>query len=197
MERLWFEPLIWTDYRIAVLFTVIIPIILLIWAFIQKSEAIQKLLIIYWRVASLLMITVYLMIASLPISFISAFFARILIPISLWFWVDINEDIDDQPQRPLKLALNSWRWAITIYNILGVIALVPFLSCAFFQGAINTPYCQAWLKAPWLYKQFFHANSTPGFLGFLGFVGLVIYVFLLCYFVLVRLGKEGRSAMEH
>lgn len=195
--KFWFEPLVWADYRIAVLFTVIIPLVLLIWAFVQKAESLQRLLIIYWRVASLLLITVYLMIASLPIAFISAFLVRLLIPISLWFWIDINDDIDDQPQSPLKLAVTSWRWAMTVYNILSALALIPFLPCAFSQGSINTPYCTVWLKAPWLYKQYFHPNYAPAFLGFLGFVGLAIYVFYLCYFVLVRLGKEGRSAMEH
>ena len=50
------RPLVWMDYRLAILFTVIAPLILLVWSFIQKKEAMQRLLIIYWRVASLLMI---------------------------------------------------------------------------------------------------------------------------------------------
>ena len=70
---LWFEPLIWMDFRLAVIFTVLIPLILLLWAFAQKTAVIQSLLIIYWRVASLLAITVYLQIGSLPISFITSF----------------------------------------------------------------------------------------------------------------------------
>ena len=91
MNQLWFRPLVWIDYRLAVLFTVIIPAILLIWSLFAKIESLQKLLIIYWRVASLLLITVYLMIASWPIGFVTSFLAKILIPISLWFWVDIND----------------------------------------------------------------------------------------------------------
>jgi len=78
-----------------------------------KAEAIQRLLTIYWRVSSLLAITIYLLIAALP-GFISGLMARILIPISLWFWVDLNEEIEDQPRGALKLTFNSWRWAITI-----------------------------------------------------------------------------------
>lgn len=196
MKELWFEPLVWMDYRLAVLFTVIIPIILLIWAFVQKVEAIQRLLIIYWRIASLLIITVYLMIGSTPIGFLSAFFARILIPISLWFWVDLNEEIDDLPQRPLKLTLTAWRWAVTLYTLLGALALIPFIpTCGFSSGGIKTPFCEVWLKAPWLYKQYFHGASTTQFLGFLGFVGLTVYIFYLSYYILVRLGKEGRSAI--
>jgi len=74
MNQLWFRPLVWIDYRLAVLFTVIIPAILLIWSLFAKIESLQKLLIIYWRVASLLLITVYLMIASWPIGFVRNFY---------------------------------------------------------------------------------------------------------------------------
>lgn len=184
------------DYRLAILFVVIIPLILLVWAFVKGAEAIQRLLIIYWRVASLLGITVYLMIASWPIAFVSGFLSRILIPLSLWFWIDINEEIDDQPQRPLKLALTAWRWAITIYCAIGALGQIPFLSCAFSQGAISTPFCAVWSEPPLLYKQYFHGSYTPQFLGFLGMVGLLIYLLYFSYFVLIRLGKQGRSAME-
>ena len=190
------RALVWTDYRIAVLFTVIIPLILLIWAFVQKVDSMVCLLIIYWRVSSLLAITVYLLIAGMPIGFVSGWLACILIPIALWFWVDVNDDIEDQPQRPLKLALTSWRWATTIYCILGALASIAFLQCAFFGGLIKTSFCQVWLEPPLLFKQYFHAGSKTGFLGFLGMTGLVIYVLYLSYFVLIRLGKQGRSAME-
>ncbi|HIK29048.1 MAG: DUF3177 family protein [Oscillatoriaceae bacterium SKW80] len=197
IDEPWFAPLVWTDYRVAVLFTVFIPLILLIWAFVQKYDAIVRLMIIYWRVASLLAITVYLMIASFPISFLSALIARILIPISLWFWVDINEEIDDRPPSPLKLTLTSWRWAMTVYNGIGALCLIPFLSCAVDSKLLATRYCQVWLEPTFLYKQYFHPNSTTGFLGFLGIIGLIIYFLCLSYFVLVRLGRQGRSAMGH
>jgi len=196
MQNELLRSLVWTDYRLAVLFTVIIPLILLVWAFVQKVDAMVRLMIIYWRVASLLAITVYIFIAGWPIGFLSGFFARILIPLSLWFWVDINEDIEDQPPRPLKLALTSWRWAISIYCTLGALAMIPFLGCAFVQGTIRTPSCRVWLEAPLQFKQIFHSGYKPEFLGFIGMVFLFFYVFYLSYFVLIRLGKQGRSAME-
>lgn len=194
MEEVWFRPYIWTDYRLAVLFTLVIPLILLIWAFVQKAEGIQRLLMIYWRVASLLAITIYLMIAAYPVSFISGLIARILIPISLWFWVDLNDEIEYQPSGPLKLIFTSWRWAVTVYSLLGAIAFIPFIGCAFSETAIKTPYCRVWFEAPLLFKDYFHHNSKPGFLGFLGITCLVIYVLYLSYFVLFKLGKQGRSA---
>lgn len=114
MDETWLRNLVWTDYRLAVVFTVVLPIILLIWALLRQSDAILRLLIIYWRVASLLMVTVYLLIRPWPVGFISGFAARLLIPMSLWFWVDLNDEIKDLPPTSLKFALTSWRWAITI-----------------------------------------------------------------------------------
>lgn len=195
-NEIWFRPLIWMDYRLAVLFTVVIPLILLIWAFVQKSEAIQRLLIIYWRVSSLLAITVYLLIASFQVGFISGLMARILIPISLWFWVDLNEEIDDRPGSALKITFNSWRWAITLYSILGAIAQLPNLQCAFSPQAINQSVCQAWLEPALIFKDYFHPKTQPGFLGFLGAAGLIFYVLCLSYFVFFKLGKQGRTAIR-
>ncbi|TAE55149.1 MAG: DUF3177 family protein [Nostocales cyanobacterium] len=196
MPQVWFRPYVWMDYRLALLFTLLIPVILLIWAFVQKSDAIQRLLTIYLRVASLAAFTVYLFIGGLPISFISALMARILIPISLWFWVDLNDEIEYLPKSPLKLMFTSWRWAMTVYSVLGAISLLPFLSCTFSETAFKTPFCAVWREAPLMFKDYFHYNSKPGFLGFLGIIGLVIYVAYLSYFVFVKLGKHGRSATQ-
>ncbi len=196
MEELWFRPLVWNDYRLAVLFIVIIPLVLLVWAFVQKAESMQRLLMIYWRVASLLAITLYLMIAQYPIAFITGLMARILIPISLWFWIDLNDEIEYQQSGSLKLVFTSWRWATTFYCILGAIASIPFLGCAFSQNAVKTNYCNVWFEAPLVFKEFFHNNTKTPFLGVLAIVGLIIYVIYLSYFVLVKLGKQGRSAIE-
>ena len=190
------RQLVWTDYRLALLFAVIAPLILLIWSLINKSEALTRLLIIYWRVASLLMITVYLMIPGWMFGYLSGLSARIFIPISLWFWVDINEEIGDLPYSRWKLSVKAWRWAMTLYCILGAIANSHFISCAFTPEKAATPDCQVWLEPPRIYKEIFHANSTPEFLGFLGMVGLVIYLLYLVYFLFIRLGKQGRSALE-
>jgi hypothetical protein len=190
------RSLVWMDYRLAVLFTVILPLILLVWALVQRAEAMQRLLIIYWRVSSLLAITVYLMIGNLPISFVSGFLARILIPLCLWFWIDLNEEIIEQRQTPLKLTFTAWRWAVSVYNILGVVASVPFLQCAVSQATFATPLCQVWREPPLGFKNVFHGGYKPEFLGFLGIMALVIYVLYLGYFVIVRLAKQGRSAVE-
>ncbi|HEY9844693.1 MAG TPA: DUF3177 family protein, partial [Candidatus Caenarcaniphilales bacterium] len=117
----------------------------------------------------------------------------ILIPISLWFWVDLNEEIDDR-KGPLKLAFTTWRWAMTLYCTGSALFEAFFLRCAFDRSAIATPPCQVWREAPLLFKQIFHANTKPGFLGFLAIVALIVYLLSLLYFVFVKLGKQGRSA---
>ncbi len=195
-NELWFRPLVWTDYRLAVLFTVVLPTTLLVWSLVQSTESIQRLLVIYWRVASLLMITVYLMIPSWPISYLTAFAARVLIPISLWFWVDLNDEIKDLPQSSLKLALTSWRWAVTFYCSFGAIASIPFLSCAFQPLPSEAPFCRVWLEAPWGYKSLFHPQAEAAVLGFFGLLGLGVYILYFAYFIFVRLAKQGRIALE-
>ncbi|NEO26522.1 MAG: DUF3177 family protein [Kamptonema sp. SIO4C4] len=183
------------DYQLAVIFTVVIPLVLLIWSAVLKADAITRLLIIYWRIASLLLVTVYLMIPAWSIAFITGFAARILIPVGLWFWVDINEEIHDRVASPFKLIVTAWRWAVTVYCAIATLVTIPFLSCAFSQQALQSDFCRVWLEPPFFYKQLFHSGSSPGFLGFLGAIGLTIY---LVYFIvfLFRIGRRGRSAME-
>lgn len=190
------RSLVWLDYRLAVLFTVLLPLILLGWVTVKRRESMQRLLIIYWRVSSLLAITVYLMIGDLPIAFLTSILARVLIPVCLWFWNDINEEIDDQAPSTLKLTFKAWRWAVSVYCSLGVLASLPFIQCAFSRAVYETPFCQVWREAPLIYKDILHPNYTPGFLAFFGIVGLIIYTLYLAYFVVVRLGREGRTALD-
>ena len=196
MEENVLRQLVWLDYRLAVIFAVILPLIILVWSFRKKSEAVGKLLTIYWRVASLLMITVYLMIPGWSIGFVTGLSARILIPISLWFWVDINEEIRDLPASSFKLFTTSWRWAVSIYSVLGAILSSLFLNCAGNSDLIKTYSCQVWLEPPQIYKTIFHNNSSAGFLGFLAMLGLVFYLLYFGSFLLFRLVKQGRSALE-
>lgn len=190
------QSLVWTDYRLAVVFTVLFPLALLVWALVARAEVLQQLLVIYWKVSSLLAITVYLMIAGLPFSFLTALMARVMIPMSLWFWADLNEEIREQPSSLLKLMFTVWRWALTFYCGLGVLFQLPFLRCGFSRVAFAGESCQVWLEAPRLFRQSFHSGFTPGFLGFWAILALVIYVLALSYFIFVKLGRQGRSALN-
>lgn len=195
-NEIWLRPWVWLDYKLAVIFTVVMPLLLLIWSLIRRNETVTHLLIIYWRVASLLMITVYLMIPGWWFGFVSGFVARLLIPVALWFWVDLNEEIVDEPPSLFKGVLTGWRWAVSVYCAIGTVLTVPFLSCVFSTQALATPFCRVWLEPPFFYWELLHQNSRPGFLGFLGLVGLIVYSLYFIGFLLTRLGKRGRSAME-
>jgi Protein of unknown function (DUF3177) len=190
----WFQSLIWLDYRLAVMFTVTVPMVLLIWAFVKKVPVAMATMTIYWRVASLLGISFCLMFGASSLSFFTALAAKILIPLSLWFWIDINDEINDLPPKPIKLALTVWRWAVTIYSLVGAIALVPFIQCGISSSLLKSDYCQAWFHPPLLDKRIFVANG--GTLGGLGIAALVFYGLCFGYFLVVRLGKQGRIAME-
>lgn len=196
MEETLLKSLAWTDSRLALLFSLLMPLGLIIWATLQKIPSIQSLLTIYWRVASLWLITVYLLIPVWQIGYLTGFAARILIPISLWFWVDINDEIRDLPKTKLKLAITTWRWAMTLYCILGAIVNSFFVRCAFSENAKSEIFCRVWLEVPWQYKDFMHPNATTGFVGFLGMTGLIAYIVYFCYFLLFRLIKQGRIALE-
>ena len=190
------RSLVWADYRLALLFTVFIPLTLLIWSWVTKTEAVSLLLTIYWRVASLLAITVYLMIGGWSISFITAFLSKLLIPVSLWFWADLNEEIREQPKRSLNLGFNAWRWAVTLYCAIGAVVQLAFIRCALSTTTLSSQSCQAWREPSLVFKDYVHNGLTNGFLGFWGLFFLVTYAVCFGYFLLVKLGRQGRSALN-
>lgn len=195
MESSLLKGLVWMDYKLFVLICLIIPIALSVWSMVAKIPSIQRLLLIFWRVASLLPIAIYLLIPVWQLGYLAWFIGHIFVAISLWFWVDINDEIRDLPKSSLKLAVTAWRWATTVFSSLNAIAFIPFLPCTFASDATETA-CRVWLEAPWQYKAWFHPNATTGFLGFLGMSGLIVYAIYFLYFLAFRLIKQGRIALE-
>lgn len=192
------RSLVWTDYRLAVLILVFIPLVLLVWSLFSRLEAIQRLMLIYWRVASLLAITVLMMVAALPISFLTGFLARLLIPISLWFWVDLNEEVEDLPRfRPLRLGFTAWRWAVTVYSGLGLLLSARSLPCSFLprEAIVQDTVCNFWLSPPYGLREWLLSGYKPGLISFFGIFGLVIYGLCFIQFLLTRLPRQGRCAL--
>ncbi len=187
------RSLVWLDYRLALLFGVFIPLTLLIWSVAKNAKFITHLLIIYWRVASLLGITVYLLLDQNPIGFATGFASLVLIPLSLWFWVDLNEEIEDR-RDALKIGVMAWRWAISIFCVLSALLQLPYLRCAASKTAVAAAECQAWLEPPLVFKEVLHAETRAGKLGFLAIAALMLYGLYFGYFVIFRLTKQGRSA---
>jgi hypothetical protein len=193
------RSLVWLDFRLAVVFTVIVPLGLLFWAIKTKNQVIGRSLTIYWRVSSLLAITVYLLMVGLPVGFFTGWAARILIPLSLWFWQDLNEDIGramEQNKTKLPLAYCSWRWAMTIYCGIGTLFGITFLGCGFAPFDQLGDRCRVLLEAPLQFKTIFHSGISINNLAFGGVVGLVVYVVCLAAFVMFSLPKHGRIAFR-
>lgn len=174
----WLAPVIWWDYKIAVVLTVIIPLLLLIWAFWIPSKSLIQMLVTYWRVSSLLAITIYLMIAGFPISFLTGAAARVLIPLSLWFWPgSIPEIYPIKTQRIFYV----WRWSVTVYMAIGSLFSMGFIPCAF-QDPFSAA-CRVWFQPPLQFRNIFHPNTSTRIFGVVGLIGLLAYSFYL-FFIL-------------
>ncbi|AFY74491.1 Protein of unknown function (DUF3177) [Synechococcus sp. PCC 7502] len=195
MENTLVRSLVWLDFRLALVFTVFAPLLLLFWAFKVKNQVIIRSLTIYWRVACLLAITVYLLIASLPIGFLTGWIARILMPLSLWFWEDLNEDIN-RNQTLLSLLYTSWRWAMVAYCAIGTLFGATFLSCGFTPLGQLSDRCQILLEAPLQYKSILHSGLSSDTLAFGAIVALIVYAICFASFVIFGLPKQGRIAFR-
>ncbi|MGB7563660.1 MAG: DUF3177 family protein [Prochlorococcaceae cyanobacterium] len=203
MPDLLYRSLVWLDYRLAVVFTIGLPLVLLIWTAVRREGAMLRLLTIYWKVASLLVVTVLLMTDGKPLGYLLGVVAQLLIIASLWFWVDINEELADLPPwRPLPFTVRAWRWGLTLFALIGAGFSATALGCAW--GSVSRPACQVWLEAPKglnvglarLFDFVFGADWTPSFAVFVGYLGLVAYLVGLLQWLLVRLPKQGRVAGE-
>jgi hypothetical protein len=195
MDATLIRQLVWLDYRLALLFLAFIPFCLLVWAFQIDSEAIKRSLLLYWRVASLVLITIYLAIGSLGISYISGIVAAVLIVLALWFWQDLNEDIEASRKslRPIYL---GWRWATTVYCLLSAVFRLLFSNCAFVKVEQLGDICPIWFEPPLSFSNVFHNGMPVENLAFIGAVGGIVYTLYLSFFLAFSLPKMGRIAFR-
>jgi hypothetical protein len=160
-----------------------------------------RLLGIYWKVASLLLITVLLLTDNRPLGYLLAVVAQLLLVVSVWFWVDLNEELADLPPwRPLPFAVRAWRWGLSTFGLLGALLSAQALDCV--RGGVTRPLCRVWLEAPddlhggvaRVFDFLFGGSWTGTIAAFVGYVALVGYAVGLLQWLLVRLPKHGRVA---
>jgi hypothetical protein len=199
-----YRSLVWLALHVAVLFTVGVPIVLLVWAAVKREASLVRLLSIYWKVASLLLIADLLLTDRRPIGFALLVLAPLLVLASLWFWVDLNEELADLPPwRPLPLTVRIWRWGVSFWALIGAALSATALGCMD-SAQMTSPRCAVWLQPPLELHQHlarvfdfvFGGQWTPGVAAFIGYVGLLAYVVGLLQWLLVRLPKLGRVAGE-
>ena len=198
-----YRSLVWLDVRLGVLFAVAVPLVLLLWAQLRREGAVLRLLGLYWKVASLLLIALLLLTDRRPVGYGLLVVAPLLIVASLWFWVDLNEELADLPPwRPLPLTVRIWRWSLTLLSLLSAGFATTALACV--GGAGRLPSCPLWLEAPAVlhggvarvFGFIFGGQWTPAVAAFLGYVALAAYAVGLLQWLLVRLPRQGRIAGE-
>ena len=198
-----YRSLVWLDVRLGLLFAVGVPLVLLGWAALRKEQALLRLLGIYWKVASLMVIALLLLTHGRPTGYLLLLLAPLLMVASLWLWVDLNEELADMPPwRPLPLTVRLWRWSLTFYGLASAALAATALPCV--VGAAGRPMCQVWLEAPSglhgvvakVLGFIFGATWTPGVAAFVGYVTLVGYGVGLLQWLLLRVPRQGRVAGE-
>ena len=196
-----YRTLVWLDYRLAAVFAIGVPLVLMVWAAVRQERALLRLLGMFWKVASLLLITVLLLTDNRPLGYGLAVLAHLLVVASVWFWVDLNEELADLPPwRPLPFAVRSWRWGLSVYGLLGAALSASALDCL--RGGISRAVCRVWLEAPddlhggaaSAVAFVFGGRWTGAIAAFVGYVALVAYGVGLLQWLLVRLPKQGRVA---
>jgi hypothetical protein len=198
-----YRSLVWLAVRLGLLFTVGLPLVLLVWTALRREGALGRLLGLYWKVASLLLIALLLLTNQAALGFPLLVAAPLLLVAVLWFWVDLNEELADFPTwRGLPLTVRIWRWSLTLYALALAALACTALPC--FTGGLERPFCAAWLEAPGqlhgvlaqLFGFVFGGRWTPAVAGFLGYAGLAAYGVGLLQWLLVRLPRQGRVAGE-
>ena len=200
MNELSYRALVWLTYRLAATFAVGLPLVLLIWSAWRRDAMVVRLLGLYWKVASLMGISVLLLVDERPLGYLTAVVAPVLMVVSVWFWVDLNEELADQPAwKALPLTVRLWRWALSGFGVISLAMTTTGLSCL--QGG-QTASCLAWLEAPQglhglaatVFDFTFGGQWTEAFAAFVGYVALVAYLAGLLQWLLIRLPRYGRVA---
>ncbi len=161
-----------------------------------------RLLSIYWKIASLMGISMLLLINQRPIGYLTFFISPFLMVASVWFWVDLNEELADLPPwRPLPFTVRVWRWALSAFGL--IIASLTFSSLSCIQS-IEGGKCEAWMEVPrvlhlttkTIFEFMLGGDWNEALASFLGYLSLIIYIIGLLQWLLIRLPKNGRVAGE-
>ncbi len=147
-----------------------------------------------------MVISMLLLTGNRPIGHLTTFLAPILIIISIWFWIDLNEELNELPSNKiLPFLLKTWRWAITIFGILYTSIAFLSLKCMNDMAASN---CIYWRETPKglnhiiknIFNFLFGASWTEGLSAFIGYLALILYLVGVIQWIFIRLPKQGRIA---
>ena len=195
-----FQILVWLSYRIGATFAFGLPLFLLIWAKRSNSRSIDRLVSIYWKVSSIYVINLLFLSVESQLGQIISFFAPILMAGSVWFWFDLNEEIDEMPfYKPIVLTTRIWRWTLSFWSVLTCGLHIFSWSCF---NSINEEYCDIWREIPvhsfmttkTIIKFVLDGNWSKGFASFFAYLALIFYLIGIIQWLVIQLPKNGRFA---
>ena len=195
-----FQILVWLSYRIAATFAFGLPLFLLIWAKISNVSSIDRLLSIYWKVSSLYAINLLFLSGESQLGQLISFISPILMVGSIWFWVDLNEEIEEMSiYKPIALTTRVWRWTLSFWSILNTGLHIFSWRCL---NSISGNYCNTWREIPYnsflttktIIKFLLGGNWTTGFAIFLAYFTLILYLIGLIQWLIMQFPKNGRFA---
>ena len=119
---------------------------------------------------------------------------------SIWFWVDLNEEIDAMfIYKPISLTTRVWRWTLSFWGILNTGLHLFSWKCF---NSINENYCNTWKEIPYnsfittktIIKFILGGNWTTAFATFFAYLALILYLIGLIQWLIMQLPKNGRFA---
>ena len=192
---------VWLSFQLSIIFFIGVPITLLLWSIKRRNKAVNKLLLIYWKVSLLFFISLFLLIGKYNYALLITNISTFLMAISVWFWNDINDELKEYNlSYSLITTTKVWRWSITFISLNFLIQSLQNLSCL---SLINSDACEMWLQPSSnfyiviknLFNFFFGANFTQPVAKFLGLFSLLIYSLGLIQWSMIKLPKNGRNSL--
>tara|TARA_Y100001970_G_C14259269_1_gene878375 strand:+ start:2408 stop:3016 length:609 start_codon:yes stop_codon:yes gene_type:complete len=192
---------IWLIFQLAAVFGLGVPIILTIWSWKRQDKSILKLMNIYWRVSSLFFISIFLLIGKRELAFITSLLSVLLMVSSTWFWVDINEELNEFPTwKPIAITTRIWRYTLLLFGI--IFSIKSFYTIDCFIGNFNDT-CLEWFDPPQniffifknIFKFLFGANFTALIATYIGYLALFLYLIGIIQWLFIKFPKNGRYAL--
>ena len=195
-----FQILVWLSYRVAATFAFGLPLFLFIWSKISNSSSIDRLLAIYWKVSSLYAINILFLSSESQLGQLISLISPILMVSSIWFWVDLNEEIEEMYiYNPIALTTRIWRWTLSFWGILNTLLHLFSWRCL---NSMNGNYCDSWREIPYnsfittkvIIKFILDGNWTTALATFFAYLALILYLIGLLQWLIIQLPKNGRFA---
>ena len=195
-----FQILVWLSYRVAATFASGLPLFLFIWSKISNSSSIDRLLSIYWKVSSLYAINILFLSSESQLGQLISLISPILMVSSIWFWVDLNEEIEEMYiYNPISLTTRIWRWTLSFWGILNTLLHLFSWRCL---SSMNGNYCDSWREIPYnsfittkvIIKFILDGNWTTELATFFAYSALVLYLIGLLQWLIIQFPKNGRFA---